>query len=196
VDEREKRRRLFAGIDLDDAAASACAAVSERLRQTGFDARYEPPDKLHVTLAFLGNVVESRYEAVASALPAAAAGAASFVVSLDKLGAFPHERKPRVVYIGAREQGAAYRALAASVRAAYAAIGFSFEADPVAHVTIARVKEPRRALPSIEFAPVELRVGKLSLFESIFDARLNTSRYRIVGGAALLPPASANASEA
>lgn len=145
MDEREKRRRLFAGIDLDDAAASACAAVSERLRQTGFDARYEPPDKLHVTLAFLGNVVESRYEAVASALPAAAAGAASFVVSLDKLGAFPHERKPRVVYIGAREQGAAYRALAASVRAAYAAIG---------------------------------------------------SRYRIVGGAALLPPASANASEA
>jgi 2'-5' RNA ligase len=54
VDPAARKRRLFVGIDLNQRARNACAATSEKLRQTGFDAKYEPPEKLHVTLAFLG----------------------------------------------------------------------------------------------------------------------------------------------
>jgi RNA 2',3'-cyclic 3'-phosphodiesterase len=185
VDDPKKKRRLFVGIALDKSVRAACAAASERLHATGFDARYEAPEKLHVTLAFLGNVDASQHEAVASALGRIAAESAPLELTLDKLGAFPHERRPRVVYVGARDQGLAYRRLAHAVRDAYGTLGFKFRDDPVAHVTIARVKDPRRPLPFIEFAPIRLPVTELSLFESIFDPRKNTSRYEIAQAAPL-----------
>jgi len=175
----ERKRRLFVGIELDNAVRAACADVSERLLRTGFAARYEAPEKLHVTLAFLGYVAPAQYDGVVSALREAAP-TSQLEVTLDKLGAFPHERRPRIVFVGAREQGAPFRALAANVRSAYAALGFDFTNDSVAHVTIARVKAPSRPLPLIEFPPVALRIGRLTLFESLPDRTNNTSRYERV----------------
>lgn len=172
----ERKRRLFAGIELDATSRDACAAVCEQLRNTGLTAKYEAPEKLHVTLAFLGYVEPARYASVVEALTAAAT-AASFGVTLDRIGAFPHERKPRVVYVGAREQGAPFRALAESIREAYGRLGFEFGNDAVAHVTIARVKPPHRPLPLIEFPPIPLRIDRLTLFESLPDKARNTSRY-------------------
>ncbi len=170
-------RRLFVGIELDRTARAGCVAAAEQLRASGFAARYEESGKLHVTLAFLGNVAASEYDAIASALAGATTLGAPFVLTLDKLGGFPHERKPRVVYIGAREQGQAFRSLAQSVRGAYLALGFAFREDAVAHVTIARVKEARRPLPTLDLAPIRVGIERVTLFESIFDAEKNTSRY-------------------
>jgi 2'-5' RNA ligase len=172
----ERKRRLFVGIDLDAAARAACAAVAERLTRTGFAARYEAPAKLHVTLAFLGYVEGERYAGVIAALDAAGKSQ-PFDVMLDMVAGFPHERRPRIAYIGAREQGAAYRALAGGVRVAYAELGFDFKDDPVAHVTIARVRAPNRPLPLVEFAPIPLRIERITLFESLPDPTNNTSRY-------------------
>ena len=104
----------------------------------------------------------------------------AFSIVLDKLGAFPHERKPRVVYAGARDQGADFRFLAGTVRSAYARRGFAFGNDAVAHVTVARAKEPPRPLPLVEIAPIFLRCETLSLFESIFDKQKSTSRYEVL----------------
>jgi RNA 2',3'-cyclic 3'-phosphodiesterase len=175
-----RKRRLFVGIALDPTARRACGEVSEELRKTGFAARYEAPEKLHVTLAFLGFVEPARCNEIASTLTACARQSNSFSVTLDKLGAFPHERRPRIVYVGAREQGLQFRTLAACVRGAYTALGFEFNNDPVAHVTIARVKESRRALPLIEFVQIPLRIRALVLFESLPDSANKTSRYEIV----------------
>jgi RNA 2',3'-cyclic 3'-phosphodiesterase len=180
----ERKRKLFVGIELDAESRLACSAASERLRTTGFAAKYEAPEKLHVTVAFLGYVEPSRVASVVEAL-AAAAEAGAFAVSLDKLGAFPHERKPRVVFVGAREQGAQFRALAKRVRDAYAALGFEFKDDAVAHVTIARVKPPQRPLPLIEVSPIPLWIERLTLFESLPDRANNTTRYEAVERAVL-----------
>lgn len=180
-----RTRRLFVGVELDEEARLRCGAVSEELRKTGLVAKFEAPGKLHVTLAFLGNVTPSRVDEVVSALSASVAGLASFPVTLDRLAAFPHERKPRVAYIGAREQGPPFRALAQRVRSAYAALGFPFEKDAVAHVTIARIKDSKRPLPLVEFAPIPLAIERIALFESLFDKTLNTSRYEIIATARL-----------
>ncbi len=172
-------RRLFAGIALDERARAACADVARRLAATGFAARYEDPAKFHLTIAFLGNVPAARCDDVVAAVREAAAQQSSIVVSLDKLNAFPNERRPRVVYAGAREQGAAFRRLAAAVREALGRRGFHFAGDAVAHVTLARVKAARRSLPRLEVAPIRVGCDDLSLFESIFDKEKNTSRYEV-----------------
>jgi 2'-5' RNA ligase len=186
MDERPPRKRkLFAGIALDARARAACAAVAEDLRKTGLAAKYEAPEKLHATLAFLGFVEPSRVEEIRAALASCAQRSTPFDVTLDKLGAFPHERRPRVVYVGAREQGAPFRTLAGNVRESYAALGFEFHDDAVAHVTIARVKESKRPLPLVEFEPIALEIRELVLFESLPDPANKTSRYEIIASAAL-----------
>ena len=174
----EGKRRLFIGIELDDAARARCDAVADALRATGFAAHFEASEKLHVTLAFLGNVEAAHYDAIDAALGESAKRCAGgSTLHLDKAGAFPNERRPRVVYVGAREQGEAYRGLAATVQGAYAKLGFTFQGDR-SHV-IARVKEASRPLPLIEVTPFALEVRTISLFESIFDAKANTSRYEV-----------------
>lgn len=180
------KRRLFVGIELDESARASCAAVSAQLQRTGYVAKYEAAEKLHVTLAFLGYVEAQRYEEVLAALGAAARSTERFSVTLDKLGAFPHERKPRVVFVGAREQGASFRGLAHAVRQLYGALRFEFKTDSVAHVTISRVKPPHRSLPLIEFVPIALQIESLSLFESLPDPANKTSRYEIRSTAPLL----------
>jgi RNA 2',3'-cyclic 3'-phosphodiesterase len=129
-----------------------------------------------VTLAFLGNVEDVRYDEIVGAMHRAATCCAPLAVTLDKLGAFPHERKPRILYVGAREQGAPFRTLCAHLRSQFVDLGFTFKDDAVAHVTIARVKDPRRPLPLIDVSPARLHVTSLTLFESLFDKQKKTSR--------------------
>ncbi|MBV9277973.1 MAG: hypothetical protein JOZ97_07030, partial [Candidatus Eremiobacteraeota bacterium] len=91
-----------------------------------------------------------------------------FRLRFDRIAGFPHERRPRVVWIGCHKQPAAYGELTRSLQSAYAEFGFSFKDDPVAHVTIARIKEARRPLPSIDgFEPIDAGVNALTLFESL-----------------------------
>ena len=155
----------------------ACGAIAERLRGSGLAARFEAPEKLHVTLAFLGWVEPEAAGSIGGALESAAQANPPFTLTLDKLGAFPHERKPRVVWIGARKQSKAFHDLSRSVRKEFEALGFSFDKDAVAHVTIARVKAGDAHLPMLDIAPMKLVVRSLALFESIPAG--STTRYEI-----------------
>ncbi|HKE36152.1 MAG TPA: RNA 2',3'-cyclic phosphodiesterase [Candidatus Baltobacteraceae bacterium] len=169
--------RLFAGVALDEATRATCGTVIGELQRGGFAAKFEGLDKLHVTLAFLGNVDSERHDEIVRVLEETAAATDPFDLTFDKVGAFPHERKPRIVYVGARDQGRDFRLLCARMRGAYGELGFGFKDDAVAHVTVARVKEPGRPLPLVEVAPVTMRVSRLTLFESLHDKEKNTSRY-------------------
>jgi len=178
------RPKLFVGIELDDAVRTACAALAQRLSARGLTARFEAVEKLHVTLAFLGWVDPEMVGPITAAMEETARNHDAFRLWLDRVGAFPHERKPRVVWIGSHEQGQAFRDLSHALRLAYEALGFRFDKDAVAHVTIARVKEPRRPLPLLDgIEPFEQRVGSIALFDSIPDK--GTTRYEVLKRAAL-----------
>lgn len=169
------RPKLFAGIDLDARTRARCADISARLQSAGLHARFEAAEKLHITLAFLGWVDPEHVEPIRQTMREVASRTHPFTIALDKLGAFPHERNPHVVWIGARSQGEEFTNLAQSIRLAYEQIGFQFDKHAVAHVTIARIKEERTHLPLIEVKPMRLNVKELTLFDSLPDGR--TTRY-------------------
>lgn len=171
------RPKLFTGIELDEPVRAWCAAVAGRLQACGFPARFESAEKLHITLAFLGWVDAERVEAIRDVLRTAAAQTAPFSMTLDRVGAFPHERRPRVVWIGSHEQGEPFRTVSRAMQNGYANLGFRFDKDAVAHVTLARVKEGRAHLPMLDLEPIALQVTRLTLFESIPDGR--TTRYEV-----------------
>lgn len=177
------RPKLFTGIELDDRTRTSCASIVSRLQSCGFPGRFEAPEKFHITLAFLGWVDAERVEEIRNVMHAAAKASAPFSLTLDRIGAFPHERKPRVVWVGCLNQGEAFRGLSRGMQDRYADMGFRFEKDSVAHVTIARVKGGDAHLPMLEVQPMQLHVNSITLFESIPAGR--TTRYEVRDRAAL-----------
>lgn len=177
------RPKLFAGIELDDRTRAWSAAIAARLRASAFPGRFEEPEKFHITLAFLGWVHPEQVEAIRDVVRFEATRAKPFTMTLDKIGAFPHERKPRIVWLGAHRQGEEFRRLSRGVQAAYERLGFTFTQDAVAHVTIARVKGGEAHLPALDVEPIDLPVTHLTLFESL--PAQGTTRYEVRERAAL-----------
>lgn len=176
--------RLFAGIVLSDGVREAGVRACEALERAAFAAEYEPPEKLHATLAFLGNVGPEKVDDVEQALIETASETAPFEITLDKLGAFPNERRPRILYLGARESNRAFRELSGRLRSRYVDLGFEFHDDAVLHITIARVKGGSlRPLPQIDVHTASMTVREIVLFESMTQAR--KTRYEILRTAPL-----------
>jgi RNA 2',3'-cyclic 3'-phosphodiesterase len=172
------KQRLFAAIDLDEAALGFVEATIARLRDAGLEARFQPREKWHATVAFLGAVEVERYAQIVSSLRSAAAKCDAFALTLDQLGAFPSMQRPRVVWIGCSGEQPAYALLSGEVRNAMAAVGFAFENDAVAHVTLCRLREHHVKVPAIELpAAVSTPIDSLSLYQSIPDGR--TTRYAL-----------------
>jgi 2'-5' RNA ligase len=161
--------RLFIGIAVDDDVRLQCASVTERLRARRPTLRFVEPENYHLTLAFLGNVDAERFPEIQAVLARVGARHKAFSVTLNRIGAFPHDRKPRVIFIGSRGTDPAYRALAADVANECKKLGLSGdEKDDIPHVTIARAPDRKRVtLPLLDVAPIEITVSELTLFESV-----------------------------
>lgn len=95
---------------------------------------------------------------------------ATFAIEVGGLGAFPTATRPRVLWAGVLAGDGALAALASTVDAALAALGFPSEARPFsAHITVARVREPRRAPALAEAlgATAAKRFGRLAVHEVV-----------------------------
>ncbi len=137
-----------------------------------------------MTLAFLGWVDAARLAPIAQTVRKIAAANGPFALRLDKVSAFPNERRPRVVWVGTRKPHPDYRALSTALRVRFRERGFEFETDSVAHVTLCRLKTFDTPLPSIwDVRPIEIAVREIALFQSLQAAQ--TTRYEILERAAL-----------
>ncbi len=91
-------------------------------------------DTLHITLAFLGDVPVARTTAAEAA--AACVSGAPFVLELDRLGYWKHNR---ILWAGCAESPAALNRLAAQLAESLRAEGFALETRPfAAHATLLR----------------------------------------------------------
>jgi 2'-5' RNA ligase len=175
-----QKHRLFVGVEIDDNGRAALAKISERLRKRLPGLRFVAPENYHLTIAFLGNVADGAIAPVEAALARIASQHQRFSLILERIGAFPHERKPRIVYLGCRGASAEYRKLARDTNAGMNALGYGDEKDDVPHVTLARVVEGGRvALPMFDVPAVRETIDALTLFESIPHA--GNTRYESRG---------------
>ena len=100
--------RLFLALDLDAVARDAVAAEQRRVAQAirnagGAELRWVPPERLHVTLLFLGEVDERQLPDLCRAVADCCAQHQPFSLSIETVGCFPNPRRPRVVWVGVGE---------------------------------------------------------------------------------------------
>src|SRR3972149_6084307 len=123
--------RAFVAVNLDPSLREALARVMERLKATRADGGWVNPEHLHLTLKFLGQVEETRLEAIAEAVASAARGGGPFRFVLGGLGAFPQPRTARVVWVGVPEGADSLAGLQARLEAELEPLGFPRGARPV-----------------------------------------------------------------
>jgi 2'-5' RNA ligase len=153
-------------LDADTRAALAVSSADLRAHAAELPVSWVAPENLHITVKFLGRIDETRVPAVIEALHTAATGRHAFDLEIVSLGAFPSPTRPRVLWAGVTEGETPLAALAAAVDDALAPLGFPRETRAfTAHVTLARVREPRRtpALAEALAAAAARRFGRLTI---------------------------------
>jgi 2'-5' RNA ligase len=167
--------RLFVAINLPDNERRALWDSTSRLRGAGLPVRWAGGEGLHLTLKFLGESDDSLAARVSEALAAAVKPARPFEVGLGGFGAFPDQRRPRVLWVGV-ERHPALELLANDVERALAPFGFPSELRPFhPHVTLGRAE--RRARPS-DFSDLPRLAGTVSYQGSMLVDRVDLMRSR------------------
>jgi 2'-5' RNA ligase len=114
--------RAFVALDLDTLSLRRVARLSDRLRMASGapSATWAPTGNLHVTLQFLGDVLESSVAAIADAIAPFAVGKPAPAASALRLTAFPSTEEARVVVVELVDPGGEVAALAKTVAKATA----------------------------------------------------------------------------
>jgi len=139
--------RTFIAIALEAAARREIAAAEQALVAGGGAVRWVREENLHLTVAFLGDIDEALVPAIDRRLAPLAASTPPQRLGLAGVGGFPRGR-PRVLWLGLAAGRAWFVGLTRAVREALAE-GLDLDLDqrdPNAHVTLARVEGPDRAL--------------------------------------------------
>ncbi len=155
--------RLFIAIPLPEPLLRQLAQVQRTLEKEmpAGSVRWVNPEGIHLTLKFLGDTPEGKVPAIRDALAAVARRAVPCTFTVGELGCFPNLRRPRVVWVGVREEGGQLRALQEAVERAMVSLGYPREGRGFSpHLTLGRVRD---SVPSRDVARVGEIVGATSL---------------------------------
>jgi 2'-5' RNA ligase len=184
--------RLFVALETNDAMRRTFVAAQQTLQQRGnLPVRWTKPEHAHLTLQFLGNVMTTHIPSLTDALTTATAPHSAFMLREGVVGAFPSLDAPRVLWLGMRGAVDALLALHQSVAEALRQVeGIVADRKPFQpHLTLARVRNGRRAAPEATALAVALRrpvaappagwpIAHVSLIRSVLGA--GGSRYTVV----------------
>jgi 2'-5' RNA ligase len=161
--------RLFFAVWPDEAAALALEALAVALADVA-GGKPVPREKIHLTLAFLGEVSGDRVEDAVAA--GAEARGAPFRLRLDEVGSF---RRSEVAWAGCSRAPAGLASLQSDLAASLAARGFTLEERAFApHITLAR--RIRKAVPRAPTEAIAWDVRDVTLVRS----ETGTGRYAVM----------------
>jgi 2'-5' RNA ligase len=182
--------RTFISIPLPSGIGEAVRDFTAKIRPWCGDAKWERTDKLHLTMKFLGDTDDRIVGNVLDSVRGAAAGVPPFMLTVAGFGAFPSERRPRILWIGCADADGSLEALHAGLEERLAPLGFEREDRPFhPHVTIARLRDDGAtphltSLPkSLNFEPHHTLVSEIFLVRSVLKPA--GSEYTVIGSSGL-----------
>ena len=138
--------RTFIAIELDEKIKAGLTKLQEQLKAKSPQGavRWVKPEGIHLTLQFLGNVTVNRIKQIEQGIAQACAGFPPFSFSVEELGCFPDTRRPRVIWVGVREETGTLKRLQKAIEDGMERLGFASEGRGFqAHLTLGRTQ--RRA---------------------------------------------------
>ena len=158
--------RLFVAVFPTARVQQALWRAAGSLPENPF--RLTPPDRIHLTLKFLGESPQESLLRLTRALEPLRDRAASFEATVANLGVFPSPRRARILWAGIGEGSERLVTLAETVETLLDPEGFARERKPfVPHLTLGRARRPKPFDPSGTTLPdLSFTVGSVDLVHS------------------------------
>lgn len=155
--------RSFVALEMPPEVKEHAAGLIRELKPSGADVKWVEPHNLHLTLKFLGEVDPGTVTDIITGLDGACAGRPALSLAVTGCGAFPQARAPRVVWLGLGGEVAPLADLARAVEAALEPLGFAPEERAFKpHLTLGRVRQPRRGAGAPSTAPLSRTLAGLA----------------------------------
>ncbi len=134
--------RSFVAVAISAEVRRALGELQATLRRRGLKLRWVPPENLHFTIKFLGNIDPGLVASMGETLREVALKTEPFEITVGGLGAFPNVRAPRVLWVGLRTGAEPLVELAREVSAMVQRFPTEADNKPFKpHLTIARIKD-------------------------------------------------------
>lgn len=166
--------RLFFAVNFEESVRKRFYSISVQLQKFNEQVKYEPIEKLHLTLLFLGNVEETLIPQLSSQVHKISTQFSETELIFDKLGVFKNFKQPRVIWIGSKENVILDNLSKELKRVAneFGIITDDKEFSP--HITLGRVKGNLSQkfiehLKNFKFEPFSASVKSFELMESILE---------------------------
>ena len=131
--------RIFIALPLTDEDRRGVKKVVKYLERGRWAVAWEPEEKWHLTLAFLGEV--SDIEPVLAAVASACKNMSPFTLKFKGLGAFPDLLLPKVVWLGLKGDLKSLYKLVKNLRGELDGAGIDFDHKVFRpHITLGRIK--------------------------------------------------------
>ena len=151
--------RCFIAISLPYELKAKISGIQEKLKAAGADVSWTRPEGMHLTLKFFGEIEDKRIPKIEKALDAVVDGIPTFTLSVSGMGTFPDMRRPRVIWIGLKEDGGNLLRLQKGVEEELKKTGFPSEDRRFTpHITLGRIRSNKntdKLLRLIEEGKVE-----------------------------------------
>ena len=179
--------RIFCAVDLPDNVPALLMDHIKRLRAMlpNAEASWSREENIHLTIKFLGQISVSRVGDLSSAAARTAAGCSPFSISVEETGVFPNHGKPRVLWIGVKDESGKLAELHTRFEKECAREGLPVEARSFSpHLTIARLRKPQfaRALGTahegMAFKRMPVKVEQFSVIRS--EPGSSGSKYTVI----------------
>ncbi len=183
----EHATRTFISIFPPEEIQTELANIQAELKKALLPVRWEPPEKLHITMKFLGDLTPQQLEELSRHLPDAVKNFSSFEITLVQAGCFPSKRAPRIFWVGSEQNAnATLVECFQTIESACAALGFAKDERPFhPHITLGRTKGivsnglPNsngvfnliKTLESITFEPLKFRCAEIAVMKSTLTQR-------------------------
>lgn len=151
--------RIFLAIEIPENIKKKLAEAQEKLRSEVPCVRWEKPEKLHITLVFLGEVVGERAGELEEAARKGIKGVRGFKVGFSEVDIFPKGKRPRVVLLEIGEGREEVERLQKRLAEALAREGFEFAKLSKPHITLGRFKQQRYPTRRVDKAQPRLGNG-------------------------------------
>jgi len=173
--------RIFIAIALSKPTKKELSKLLKKLERKHWKVKWEKPEKLHITLAFLGwNIKESIIPKIKKACQNSVKNISPFTLKFKGLGCFPGYHWPRVIWLGAVGNLKSLAKLQKNIYKELKKQSFKIKEKPFSpHITLGRVKKARgrerkeigrqlKALKIIDFKS-QVNVDKIIIYQSILS---------------------------
>lgn len=165
--------RTFIALELPELELKKIIDIKNNYINDYDNIKWEPINKLHLTLKFLGDTDENIIPAINSELENILKNYEVFELTFDKFGLFIKDKKPRILWIGLKENSK-LSSLAQEIDNVISKFGFEKEKRKFTpHITLLRIKDRDEKfykdfykLTQVEIPEINFYADKITFFKS------------------------------